>query len=116
MKKILIAILFVTNFCHSQEKIPFVDYTEIVQKVTEEEGSEKKLALINKISKNDSAYYSILISKSYHLLQLGKYEEALNVANEGINDSHELSKANFYINKGVAFTNSKKRSRSLRKL
>jgi antitoxin component YwqK of YwqJK toxin-antitoxin module len=108
MKKILIAMLLVANFGFSQEKIPFIDYDEILEKINKEESSEKKIALINKISKNDSAYYPLLVSKSYHLLQIEKYEEALNVANEGLDHSHKHSKANYYVNKGVALTNLKR--------
>ncbi len=101
-------MLLVVNFGFSQEKIPFIDYNEILQEINKEESSEKKLVLINKISKNDSAYYPLLVSKSYHLLQIEKYEEALNVANEGLDDIHEHSKANYYVNKGVALTNLKR--------
>ena len=113
MKKILIAILLVANFGFSQEKIPFIDYDEILEKIEKEGSSEKKLALITKISKNDSAYYPLLISKSYHLLKIEEYEEALSVANEVLNNSHEYSKANYYVNKGVALTNLKRDDEAL---
>jgi hypothetical protein len=42
MKKILIAMLLVANFGFSQEKIPFIDYDEILEKINKEESSEKK--------------------------------------------------------------------------
>ncbi|KGL62697.1 tetratricopeptide repeat protein [Polaribacter sp. Hel1_85] len=113
MKKILIAMFFVANFSFSQEKIPFVDYDEIIQKISKEENNEKVISLINTLNKNDSAYYSLLISKSYYLLQLKKYEEALNVVNEGINSSHQHSKVNFYANKGVVLSNLKKDDKAL---
>ncbi|MCL7752249.1 tetratricopeptide repeat protein [Polaribacter sp. Z022] len=113
MKKILIAILLVTNFCYSQEKIPFIDYTEIIQKISKETENEKVVNLINQVNKNDSAYYSLLVSKSYYLLQSKKYKEALDVVNEGLNNPHSHSKANFYANKGVALSNLKRNQEAL---
>lgn len=97
-------MLLVANFSFSQEKVPFIDYDEIIQKISNEESNDKILGLITTLNKNDSAYYSLLISKSYYLLKLKKYEEALNVVNEGINSNYEHSKANFYANKGVALS------------
>ncbi|MEO9571127.1 MAG: tetratricopeptide repeat protein [Polaribacter sp.] len=113
MKKILIAVLLVANFCFSQEKVPFVDYSEIVQKISKETSNENVITLINQIHKNDSAYYSLLVSKSYYLLQLKKYKEALSVVNEGINSVHNYSKANFYANKGVALSALKRDNEAL---
>jgi uncharacterized protein len=111
MKKILIAILLVAKVGFAQEKIPFIDYTEIEKLVTEtskEGNNEKTLELLNKISKNDSAYFDVLSSKSYYLFKLKKYDDVIKVANEGIESSHKGSKVYFYINKGVALTNLKK--------
>ena len=95
-------MLLVACYSYSQEKIPFIDFNSIAQQIPKAESNEKKLELINKISKNDSAYYSLLSTKSYYLLQLKKYDEALKVVNEGINSKHKHSKVNFYVNKGVA--------------
>ena len=100
-------MLFVASFGYSQEKIPLIDYNSIAQQIPKTEGNEKVLELINKISKNDSAYYSLLASKSYYLLQLKKYEEALGVVNEGIKGKHKHSKVNFFVNKGTPVVNTK---------
>jgi antitoxin component YwqK of YwqJK toxin-antitoxin module len=111
MKIRIIALLLVANFSYSQEKIPFIDYTEIKEQITKSssEGDyDKTLALIDKINKNDSIYYTLLTSKSYYLLQLEKHNEAIKVTNKGINDAHEDSKVFFYVNKGVALTSLKK--------
>ena len=70
MKKLIIAMILVANFCYSQEKIPFVDYNDIVAQVRKENQPEKILEIIGKINKNDSAYYALLTSKSYYLLQV----------------------------------------------
>jgi len=114
MKKILITVLLVANFSFSQEKIPFIDYDEIIQKISKEESNDKVINSINTLNKNDSAYYSLLISKSYYLLQLKKYEDALSVVNEGLNSNHEHSKANFYANKGVALSSLKRNDEALK--
>ena len=66
-------MLLVANFSFSQEKIPFIDYDEIIQKISKEESNDKILGLISTLNKNDSAYSSSLVSKSYYLLQLKKY-------------------------------------------
>ena len=93
-----------TNFSFSQEKISFVDYKEILEKIEKETDSEKIVNLINTTNKNDSAYYSLLSTKSYYLLQLKKYEETIKVANEGMYQHHEHTKDIFFINKGVALS------------
>ncbi|WP_405609579.1 tetratricopeptide repeat protein [Polaribacter sp. Asnod1-A03] len=105
MKKLLIVIFLVANLSFSQEKLPFIDYDSIILKASNEESTEKKLELINKIHKNDSAYNSLLVSKSYYLLTLSKYKEALEVANEGLSNITSNSKSDFYTNKGVALIN-----------
>jgi antitoxin component YwqK of YwqJK toxin-antitoxin module/Tfp pilus assembly protein PilF len=114
MKKILIAMLLVTNFSFSQEKIPFIDYNEIIQKISIEKSDDKIVDIIKTINKNDSAYSSLLVSKSYYLLKLKKYEEALQVVNEGLNSNNEHSKANFYANKGVALSSLKRNDEALK--
>ncbi|WP_158839414.1 toxin-antitoxin system YwqK family antitoxin [Polaribacter sp. L3A8] len=104
MKKLLIAILFVANFSFSQEKIPFIDYDEVLQKIYKEVSDDKIVDLINTLHKNDSSYNSLLVVKSFYLLKLNKYEEALEVVNEGLNNNSEYFKADFYANKGVALS------------
>ena len=106
-------MLLVANFSFSQEKIPFIDYDEIIQKISKEESNDKILGLISTLNKNDSAYSSSLVSKSYYLLQLKKYEEALNVVNEGLNSNSEHPKANFYANKGAALSSLKRYDEAL---
>ena len=113
MKRILIAMLLVSKLNYSQEKIPFVDYEQIIKKFSKEESNEKKLALINQISKNDSAYYSLLRTKSYYLIELEKYEEALKTVNEGINNKNLYPKVDLYINKGIALSSLKRNEEAL---
>jgi len=111
MKKIVIVLLFVVSITNAQKKIPFIDVAEIelqLEKSSKENNYTKALALINKINKNDSLYFSYLSSKSYYLLQLKKYDDVVKVADEGINANHQKPKVFFYTNKGIALTNLKK--------
>lgn len=103
----------VSSTIFSQEKIPFIDSAAIVQEISREESSTRILALINKVSENDSLYSTLLTSKSYYLLQLEKYEEALVIANEGLNIFNGHSKVNLYVNKGVALANLKRSDEAL---
>lgn len=116
MKKILIAILFFGKIGFSQEKIPFIDYSEISSLAQESINAgdfEKTVELLSRIPKNDSTYYSAMKSKSYYLLQLKKYEEVIKIANEGIKNHHNHSKDAYYVNKGVALTNLKRYSEAM---
>ncbi|WP_439132726.1 tetratricopeptide repeat protein [Polaribacter sp.] len=118
MKKILvIVIFFVCSIVNAQQKIPFIDYNEIqpqIEQAVEQKAYAEALSLANKINKNDSIYFSVLSSKSYYLLQLKKFDEAIQVADEGIQEDHTQSKVFFYINKAVALTNLKKYNEALK--
>ena len=48
MKKLIIAILFLGHFSYAQEKIPFIDYTEIEKQISET--SEKGDARNSRVS------------------------------------------------------------------
>src|SRR5690606_30133763 len=76
-------------FSISQEKIPYIDIEDIFTQMgnipKESEGYfQKNLDLLNKVNKSDSTYCDVLVSKSYYLLNMGKYEEAIQLTNEGI--------------------------------
>jgi hypothetical protein len=80
MRRIIIAIIFLTTYSYGQEKVLFLDSKEILNKVVEEKDNKKIVTLLDQINKNDSAYYSVLSSKTYYLLQLKKYDEVIKVA------------------------------------
>lgn len=106
-KQLVFAIYFFIslNFL-AQEKIPFIDYDEISKDVadaSQAKNYDKVLEGLDKINKNDSVYSSSLISKSYYLLNLKKYEEAIEVADEGLSLNNYDTNLSFYINKGLAY-------------
>lgn len=107
-RKLLIASLFISAFSFSQEKIPFKDGTELMD-LASQTGAKgefgKSLEILNRISENDSVYCGSLISKSYYLMNLERYEEALEVVNEGLESDCPESDLSYYVNKVVAYIN-----------
>ena len=107
MKKLLTLALLLFSFSiFSQEKIPLIDYDEIAKEASKHSESNdynSVLDVLDKINKNDSTYSSILVSKSYYLLNAEKYQEAINVTNEGLALDDLNDKASFYINKGLSY-------------
>lgn len=107
MKKLSIfAIALFTSFSIlAQEKAPYIDYDEIIEeasKAIDENDYEKTIEALNKINKNDSTYCSILITKSYYLIELEQFKEAINTTDEGLNLDCYDSHLSLYINKGLA--------------
>lgn len=106
-KNIAIGLLFLSSFAFSQEKIPFVDTEEIINKIRESaqiQDYDKAIEYVDLINKNDSMYLSLLTSKSYYLMGQKKYEAALAVIDIGLNAESKEPKLYFYINKGVALS------------
>jgi len=104
-RSILILCFLISFKSLAQDKIPFIDYDEIISEASEakqENDNEKVIEILNKVNKNDSTYCSILITKSYYLINSEKYEEAINVADEGLSLNCYDSNLSFYINKGLA--------------
>ncbi|MCV6630985.1 MAG: hypothetical protein OIF50_14125 [Flavobacteriaceae bacterium] len=63
---------------------------------------EKGIKALENISKNDSLYCSSLVSRSYYLLQLDKYEKSLELFSEKEKAFCEEKAESIYINKAVA--------------
>lgn len=106
MKKLLIcALSLFGNYGFSQEKVPFIDLEKISKEisVSDSEGDfDKSLQILDQINQNDSIYCGTLATKSYYLLRLNKFEEALEVVEEGMNRDCRASDLSFVMNKGVA--------------
>ena len=101
-KNLLIPFLILSIYCSAQEKIPFIDYETVYEKVTEtaNEGAyEETLGHLDRISKNDSTYCSTMVTKSYYLMQLERYDDALTLIDEGLDSKcHDLH-SSFFVNK-----------------
>ncbi|UKM65408.1 tetratricopeptide repeat protein [Flavobacteriaceae bacterium GSB9] len=111
-KKLFVALYLITSLSiFSQEKIPFIDYDTVysqASKAIQENDYEKTIDILDQINKNDSTYASVLISKSYYLLNSEKYEEAIKVTDEGLRLNNYDTNLSFYINKGLAFASLEK--------
>ncbi|MGW9684880.1 hypothetical protein [Flagellimonas sp. 2504JD1-5] len=104
MKKhlLLLPTLFFSLLISAQEKIPFVDYNTVNEKVgeTAEKGEyEKTVEYLNKISKSDSTYCSVMVTKSYYLMAQKKYNEAIAITDEGLGSKCYDLHSSFYVNK-----------------
>ena len=117
MKKyILPFFLSLSGLVFSQEKIEDANYSRIAEMAAESVNKgdfEQTLALLDKINKNDSTYCSVLVSKSYYLLQLKKYDEAIQVTTEGLNRDCWSSNSSFYINQGNAYLQKEEPAKAL---
>lgn len=107
MKKAFLSILFlITGYLLiSQEKIEKLDVSAIIDNcnLLEEKGDfENALKELGNIPQNDSAYLSALTTKAYYLINLEKYEEAIQVCNEGIDSPFHPFKYYFLLNKASA--------------
>lgn len=115
-KIIFFGLLVCFQLSFAQEKIAYIDYDTIHKEATkraEERDYQGTLAILNKISKNDSSYYSILSLKSYYQIQLKDYDEVIKISNEGLEADAGESRINFYINKTVAYINTKQYENAL---
>ncbi len=106
MKKLLslvIAMQFLYGY--TQEKIEQVDREQVfqsIEKFASQKEYDKLIESIDKVSENDSLYYDFLVTKSYYLMQQEKFEEAIEVTDQGIYDQDKTSKYSFFLNKGIA--------------
>ncbi|WP_435412982.1 tetratricopeptide repeat protein [Psychroserpens mesophilus] len=117
--KYLVTVLFI-SFClasYSQEKIPYIDYEIVYAKVSEsanEQDYDNVLEQLNTIHKNDSTYCSVLTTKSYYLIAQEKFDDALDITNEGLSsDCDQTSKLFLLMNKGVSYSSQEKYSDAL---
>ncbi len=112
MKKyILIAIGLFSCSAIGQEKLDIVDLAEINNSITlksQEKDYEGVLEILNKINKNDTAYANSLIKKSYYLMALERYDDAITAIDEGLEMNSGDLRSSFYQNKGVTLINQKK--------
>ncbi len=103
--------LLTSAIFYAQEKIEFVDYYEIMEEIAgfkEKKEHSKMMEYLDKVNPNDSLYESSLVTKSYYLLEMENYDEAVKTANEGLAIPNGEERYSFLLNKGVAYLRSKK--------
>ncbi|MEN8120201.1 MAG: hypothetical protein ABFS35_07635 [Bacteroidota bacterium] len=109
MKKIIFIIGIVySTACFAQEKVEYIDIESLRTEITtysKEKEYDKIINVINKVNKNDSIYNSLLVTKSYYLMQLEKFKEAIDVTQEGLQNIDSDSRLSFYINQSIAYRN-----------
>jgi len=107
MKKIISFVcLFTSLSLFAQEKLNYIDFDDVKTEFNnqlKEKNYEKVLEALNKINKNDSAYYAGLVSKVYYLKELEKYEEAIKVADEGLAHENVDSKSTFLNQQALSY-------------
>ncbi|SRX73407.1 toxin-antitoxin system YwqK family antitoxin [Aequorivita antarctica] len=110
-KHILLTIWLFSFVAIGQEKLEIIDLDEINNSIaskSQEKDYEGVLDVLGKINKNDSTYASSLIRKSYYLMALDRYEDAVATLDEGLAMGVGDLKSSFYQNKGVSYINQKK--------
>lgn len=109
MKKIALIFSFiVTTIAFSQEKIEYSDIDSLRSEIriqAEKKEFTKIVDLINNVSKNDSVYSSLLVTKSYYLMQQKQFQDAINITNEGLNTSDYNNRQAFFLNKAISYWN-----------
>ncbi len=111
VKKLILGFILFSSLSYSQEKIEYIDI-DFISKIANQHSNngdfDKALEAYTKISKNDSSYCAVLTSKSYYYIQLKKFDEAIEISNEGLNIDCDDNKLFYYINKGVSYSYQKK--------
>ncbi len=116
-----IKLLFALSFfslasLNAQKKLTDISYKTINEKVIDLIDKEKYKEVIeayNNVSVNDSSYGDALITKTYYLLELKQYEEAIKEADKGLLKVNDKFKYGLYLNKGVAYESLEKYKESV---
>ena len=107
MKKLLFTIIILVGLQgNSQEKIEYIDYETVksgIDSLSEKKEYQKIIDLIDKVNKNDSLYAPLQINKSFYLMQLKKYEEAIKITKLGLESSNRDHSMSFYINQSRSY-------------
>lgn len=107
MKKILLLLLGICAISlYAQEEKSFQLYDEISEEAmgaSEAGDFPKTVEILEKVSKNDSMYNTSLVSKSYYLLQMERFEEAIELIDEVLESEKTKHLHSFYTNKAYAY-------------
>lgn len=114
---LLLCLILFTTLIYSQEKIEWVDVDEIYKKTAEYETEgnfEEALKEISKIPKNDSAYIPSLSAKSYYLISLENYDEAIKMTDEAINAEYYPFKYYYLLDNALAVLRKKEYEKAIK--
>ena len=107
MRLLLLSAFFILSVnLKAQEKLVLVDLDSINAKVSQlsaENDYEGILTELDKINVNDTAYVASLIRKSYYLMALERYDDAIDSLDKGLNLSESDIRSSLYQNKGVSY-------------
>lgn len=108
MRKLLVLMSFFLSFhIYAQKNIVFIDPAILIEEARlafQDNDSLKAFQLINSINENDSLYMTALFNKADMLLELGKYEELIELYNSF--DSFENYNYSMKIYTGLAILRS----------
>ena len=117
----LLSLLLINQLSWAQDKIPLLDYDDLIEKSQEysEDGdNHKAFETLSKLNKNDSNYLYSINTLAYYLLNDddmddSKYDKVIKLTDEGINNKDLKSKFYLYINKAAAYYNKKEYKNAL---
>lgn len=116
MKKLLIIAFYLPCYFGFAQKVPepinSVEIYKAAMKLYEEKKYQGALAEFEKVDRNDTNYYAVLVQKAVTFLELEEYDEAVAACREGI-ELNSTETHNFYINLGVALNNAKRTAEAL---
>lgn len=118
MKKVLFLLFFINILSlTAQQNKPFELYKDIEAEAlasVKNGDYEETLEILRRVNKNDSMYINSLVSRSYYLLELERYEEALEIIETALATSEGKITNAFYTNKAFALSNLGKKDEALK--
>jgi antitoxin component YwqK of YwqJK toxin-antitoxin module/tetratricopeptide (TPR) repeat protein len=112
---IIFGVLLNIQLSAQQDSLEFYDTKFILSKIFEAENNndyEAAIQWIDKVNENDSIYNSLITNKVSYLLELEKYDEAIEICNKSLNEKNEFSYY-YYLNLGVAYLRLKKYDKAI---
>ncbi|WP_299683181.1 hypothetical protein [uncultured Dokdonia sp.] len=91
----------------AQEKISYESGTELIKKFSElieQEKVDDAIAILKKISPNDSLYNDSFVTLSYYQITQEKYKDAIATIDKGLQlEGYTSTRVGFYMNKGICY-------------
>lgn len=112
----ILGLLLFSLSITGQEKLKFTNtdsINELINRKSDQKDFQGILQILNQKNKNDTSYVSTLISKSYYLMALERYDGAIAVIDSAMAIG-ESDKSSFFQNKGIAYFKQNKFDLSLK--